>query len=392
MGITQSGAVVAAVFTRGGSQLKVGGFAVEPGIKEPSSVLDDFVSPTTKLSWSHDGRRLAVASQNEFTRPLTPLFNDLQPLRLTIRDVEKGVPKTLPTTLEFVNDLEWEPADRFLIATGSDRRHGLGVFRIDAGTGETSPLVLTPGEQPTMEMRWGSVIGSRLYYQGNVIATQTARLAEHDLATRQEREILPWARRFDDGPPDPRPIRRVVGITPRGEVLYLTKPLPLGPSTLRQRSISGGEDRLLMEAPAGATLTLLDQTLGGQAALIARTTAAKQSEVFRVPLDGSGGAVKLTTTAEDLSTFRTFGVSSNDQIYLGKFAQPGVLGIWMITADGALTDLHITRDVVQSSVDVPMKISPDRARLAYITSYRPPPVPLEVKVFENLPVPRQTAR
>lgn len=55
--------------------------------------------------------------------------------------------------------MEWTPDDRSLVIAGENRQGKTGIFRVDAASGRVVSIVLTPGEQPKIPVRWRAVIG-----------------------------------------------------------------------------------------------------------------------------------------------------------------------------------------------------------------------------------------
>jgi dipeptidyl aminopeptidase/acylaminoacyl peptidase len=121
VGVTRQGAVLGAVVTAGGAELRFADATFDLGRVTGSTVVDEFVGPGTMLSWSHDGRWLASASQYIGLRPLSPMFGELMS-RLAVHSATADVSRALTRTMQYVNSLEWTADDRALIAAGASFR------------------------------------------------------------------------------------------------------------------------------------------------------------------------------------------------------------------------------------------------------------------------------
>ena len=384
VGVTQGGAVVGAVTPPGGSQLYVSDFEFGTAHADGRGAVDEHAG-IGFVEWSHDGTRLAMVSQLLGARPLSPMSAEAHPVKVMVRTVATNEVVALPADFQYVSNMEWTPDDRSLVIAGEDRQGRTGIFRVDAGSGRVVPIVLTPGEQPTIPVRWSAVIGTHLYYQRNVIATQTARLVEHDLGTGAEREILPWAPRFDDGPAHSRPVRTIFGITADRQVLYATRTRPAAEASLRLHSIVDGTDRELLRTSAPSRLMFLERVGDRPEALVVvNNPASRSGELFRVPLDGSGPAASVAATP-NLEPFRVLGIPGTNRIYLAKREKANEpMEVWTLAETGVLTPLGRTLDVVLDTTRPLIEISPERSRMAYVSRFRPPARSLELMVFENL--------
>ena len=381
-GVTQSGAVVAAVAAVGAAQLKVGDFNFEQGETNKTQVVEEFVGPGTQMRWSHDGRFLATATQWLGLLPLTPLSREQQTLRLNVRAVGTDELKTVVSELEYVNDMEWAPDNRSLILAGGDFRGRTGLYTVDIESGRTTPIVRTDGEQVVMPAKWRAVVDGRIYYERYVVGSGTRRFIERNLTTGNERDVLRRSPASDirtDFWPVP-----IVGVTREREVLYLTHPRPEVGFGLRLMSIDSTDDRELMHAAATDTLIVLDRMPDTDELLVARVDAEKRSEVWRLPLHGSGTAVRVLTTTEDLSRFLVLGAKDKESIYLNKL---GPVDIWRLSAGGSLSAIPSTREAVGRSFGG-VRIAPDRQQIAFFSQYQVPSVPLELMVFDGILGPR----
>jgi hypothetical protein len=338
--------------------------------------------------WSRDGATLAWASQWLGVRPVSPLAEELQHLRLTIRPSDGGA-RRLNSGLAYINDFDWAADDRSLIAAGGDRTGRTGLFRIDVETGATTVVALTPGEQvdlprfaaPLNEGRTpaGNVTEDHLYYRRIRIAGQTSRLVEHDLRTGAEREVLPWAGRCWRGRPDERPMRAVdvLTITPDRRVLSLASAPARDVVTLNALSIGDEEERELMRTAAADRLVLLGVTADAHAALVRRDVAgADRSETWLVAIDGAREPERLDMP--DLSGFTPIGWSPDrSRLLLERRLSDDKSELTALTPSGEFTRLTMDHELFWTAV------SSDGRQLAYGTGFRAPAAPLAVWVLEH---------
>jgi dipeptidyl aminopeptidase/acylaminoacyl peptidase len=383
LGVTPTGAIWSVVMAPGGAQVRsvpVGPDGLGPAAE--TRILDDFAGPTTTLRWSGQGEQLAWASQWLGVRPILPLLEELQGLRLNIRGADGVVTRRLHLELDYINDFDWAADDRSLVAAGSVRGRRTGLFRIDVETGRTVSLVSTPGEEVDLPPS-GSVTANHVYYRRIRIAGQTSKLVEHDLRTGDERDVLPWAGRFYRGRPDPDSRAAsaidVLAITPDRHVLYLASRPGGDMLSLNAVSIADGRERELMRTSAADTLALLGVTAEAQSAIVRKDVGGtKRSEVWLVPLDGTRAAARLSTP-DDLSGFVPIGWSADrSRLLLSRRLSADKSELASLSASGELTRLPAGHELYWTA------LSPDGRRLAYGTAFREPAAPLAVWVLEHL--------
>jgi Tol biopolymer transport system component len=194
---------------------------------------------------------------------------------IAIRSAETGQARRLRNF--YTRDPRWSPDGKSFITAARDRRGRNGIFRIDATTGQSSPVVLGPGFGAAPQ--W-SPDGTKIYYrQGPVIR-------ERDLASEAERDVATIARlRFFELSRDGRSIAAVVNADPRDA----TKA-----ATLIVVPVQGGEPRELLRVTQpgwlggsrGVPARGLLWTPGDTAVLVPRGDG-QSSALWQVPVDGS---------------------------------------------------------------------------------------------------------
>jgi hypothetical protein len=338
--------------------------------------VDDFAGPTTRLRWSRQGGRLASASQWLGLRPLTPLAQELQSLRLNVRAAD-GAIRRLQPALSYINDFDWAADDRSLIAAGEDQTGRTGLFRIDVETGAATPLVLTPGEQVDLPPN-GSITADHVYYRRIRIPSQTSKLVEHSLRTGAERDVLPWAKRFWRRRPDGAGAIDVVTITRENTVLCLMTDADGKTLSLTVVSLADGSQREIMRTAVADTLVVLGLTANGHEALVRKDVAgSRQGEVWLAAVDGLKAAARLDAPA-DISAFTPIGWSPDrSRLRLGRQLEGNTSELATLTSTGQFHRQSLNNDAFWTA------LSADGQRLAYGTAFRNPAAPLAVWVLEH---------
>jgi Tol biopolymer transport system component len=151
----------------------------------PSQASRRLVGANTWPEWSRDGKLLAFVSNR------SPGGQDLP--AISIRSLETGKQEELYPRMTSISRLRWSPDGRSILASGLDEKGRGGLYRIDAQTGDASPVVQSGGRRIAWDCAW-SPDGRTIYYEmGKGIVAR-------DLGTGQERGIRSDARHFAPSP------------------------------------------------------------------------------------------------------------------------------------------------------------------------------------------------
>ncbi|MBI3697316.1 MAG: PD40 domain-containing protein [Acidobacteria bacterium] len=180
MGITRSGSLYFGV-KKDGPDVFVASVDFNSGevLSPPVRPVRRFAGTNSLPDWSRDGKYLAYLSSRQ------GVLNSRQgALILAIRSVETGDTRELRLKLDYLNYLRWAPDGRSLAVSGTDLKGRQGIYRIDAQSGEASPIALRPPGEPFLWIwpEWAPD-GKRIFYRRDQV------LAERDLASGDEREL-----------------------------------------------------------------------------------------------------------------------------------------------------------------------------------------------------------
>jgi Tol biopolymer transport system component len=142
----------------------------------PSQASRRLVGANRWPEWSPDGKLLAFVSDQ-------PPGGQNRPA-LSIRSLETGKQEELHPRMNNIQRLRWSPDGQSILAGGRDERDRRGLYRIDAQTGDVSPVVQSGGMGVVWQSAW-SPDGRTIYY------TMGAGIIARDLGTGQERQIHP---------------------------------------------------------------------------------------------------------------------------------------------------------------------------------------------------------
>ena len=196
-------------------------------LSPPTRPIQTFTGSNLLPDWSPDGRYLAYVSERG------PQGVDRI---LAIRSVETGQVRELRPNLSIVFLPRWAPDGRSLVFEGTDFQGRHAVYRIDAATGETTPIAFSSPERRLQTPQW-SPDGKKIYYTVNPY--RDAALIERDLASGSERELIR------------REGLRYPGVSPDGRYVAGTSLDPSGKSSsLLLIPIDGGEPRELLRVTA----------------------------------------------------------------------------------------------------------------------------------------------
>jgi Tol biopolymer transport system component len=143
------------------------------------------VGANTWPDWSPDGKLLAFVTDNSPGTQNLPV--------LSILSLESGKQDELHPRMTTLSRLRWSPDGHSILASGRDEKGGGGLYRIDAQTGDVSPIVQSGGRRFPWESAW-SPDGRTIYYE------MGAGIVARDLGTGRERVIHPDARHFAPSP------------------------------------------------------------------------------------------------------------------------------------------------------------------------------------------------
>jgi Tol biopolymer transport system component len=263
----------------------------------PSKVTQRFVGANSSPEWSPDGRRLAYIS-NRSHLPFA------QGKTICIRSLESGEERelALKPSLGYFNRPRWSPDGCSLLTSGSDRKGRVGVFRIDAQTGEVNLIVREEPDShltaPVNAPMW-SPDGRAIFYVHANLRTKITRLLRRDLESGQEREIV---RSTDTAFPG------LAGwtISPDGrQVVFQTMDPPKKSTLLNIVPTDGGESRELLRTQE--FVWLYGWTPDGRELIFANKAsvlkAGQPTELWRMPVTG-GKPQRLDLAIENLQNLR----------------------------------------------------------------------------------------
>ena len=111
---------------------------IDPGTGElltpPAKAVEHFTGSNDSPAWSPDGRSLAYISQRSAVPPARVI---------AIRSLETGEERKLSLNLSSLSaypHLRWSPDGESLLMSGSDETNRVGLYRIDAHTGEVAAI------------------------------------------------------------------------------------------------------------------------------------------------------------------------------------------------------------------------------------------------------------
>jgi len=231
----------------------------------PSQASRRLVGANRWPEWSRDGKLLAFVSDQP------PGGQDLP--ALSILSLETGKQEELHPRMAFISRLRWSPDGRSILASGRDERGRGGLYRIDAQTGDVSPVVQSGGPSFAWQSAW-SPDGRTIYY------TMGAGIVARDLGTGQERQIRSTASKH-------------FAFSPDGRFLAVPREDPLTKfSVLEIVALDTGQSRELLKIPdLGAFYKVLSWSLDSRFLFFTKD-GGRTSQLWRVAVE-SGGSEKL---------------------------------------------------------------------------------------------------
>src|SRR6202162_1898182 len=243
----------------------------------PSQASRRLVGANRWPEWSRDGKFLVFVSNR------SPGGQDLP--ALSIRSLETGKQEELYPRMTFISRLRWSPDGRSILASGRDERGRGGLYRIDAQTGDVSPVVQSGGLRFPWECAW-SPDGRTIYYE------MGAGIVARDLGTGQERQIRSDARHF--------------ALSPDGRFLAVAREdPPTTPSVLEIVSLDTGQSRELLRVPDPSDFyKVLSWSVDGRF-LFFNKNAGRTTELWRVAVE-NGVSEKLGIAMKGLVQVRVY--------------------------------------------------------------------------------------
>jgi Tol biopolymer transport system component len=254
-------------------------FATGTVVSPPVDVLDESgIGRITSPAFAPDGTRLAYAWM-----PTGMLRGETH---LVVKALDSRQRHISNLNLNFASWLIWAPDGTALAVYGQSYDGELGMWKVDPGTGERSPLILGDPDTDVGFHRWSA--DSKTVYLIRVHKTaKELALIEHNVATGTERELFRGS--SAQGSPNPQ-------VSPDGKTVYFkravdgTKP-PLVDWAYIARDVASGSEREIARgyfggvvlAPGGVVLSP-----DGRFIATGVTDPATASRSIRVmPVDGS---------------------------------------------------------------------------------------------------------
>jgi Tol biopolymer transport system component len=265
IGLSPSGALYYGVQV-GNRDIQVAPFDFGTGefLSKPVKPIQDFVGEHRQPDWSPDGKYLAYVSQ----RAAAGSRN----IVLAIRSVDSGQTRQLHPRLNYFQAPRWAPDGRSLVVSGQDKGRQ-GIYRIDAQTGDTSPITLSEPGENIFWTQW-SPDGLRLYYRRN--RAKDAVIIERDVASGSEREIIRRANlSFGvDLSPDGRQIAVVIDDQSSKSSAVMLIP------------VAGGEPRELIRVNHPQSFEIMTWAPDGRGLLLRKSSFAggNEHELWLVPI------------------------------------------------------------------------------------------------------------
>jgi Tol biopolymer transport system component len=241
----------------------------------PSQASRRLVGANRWPDWSRDGKLLAFVSNQ---RP-----GGQDGSALSILSLETGKQEELYPRMTFISRLRWSPDGRSILASGRDERGRGGLYRIDAQTGEVSPVVQSGGLRFPWECAW-SPDGRTIYYE------MGAGIVARDLGTGRERRIRSDARHF--------------ALSPDGRFLAVPREDPPSKSAVLEIvALDTGQSRERLKVPDIAMFyKVLSWSADGRF-LFFNKNAGRTTELWRVAVE-NGVSERLGIAMEGLLQVR----------------------------------------------------------------------------------------
>lgn len=245
----------------------------------PTAAADRYIGVNMFPDWSPDGKYLSYVSARTMRA---------RNAVVVVRSLDTGDVRELPLTLENSFNPLWAPDGKSFVLPGADLQGQHGLHRMNAQTGETAPIVLSPRGSffASPEL---SPDGKKLYYTRH-LEDQIA-VVEHDLASGSEREVT---RRGCCGPASLSPDGRLLALVERNKTEKTSSVLLI--------PVQGGEPQELIRASLPqAFFGWVSWTYDSRQVIVTRVFENGQgrNELLLIPI--SGGTPK---SFDDLQGYR----------------------------------------------------------------------------------------
>jgi len=270
-----------------------------------------FIKSRGRPDWSADGKYLAYSSCGGL---------GAGPCTLVVRAMDTGQVRELRPKLQYFFFARWSRDGRSFVTAGTDLKGRRALYRIDAESGEATPVV----EKSTVPVQAWSVDGAGVYYGSG--DEQHLEIRRHDLASGRDTDVAHVAGYGVKGffgfsvSPDERTVAVIT--TPSGD---------LPEETLAVLPVGGGEPRVLLRVSSprslfGAAAREPAWTPDGRAVIVGQSAAAEnvRDELWLVPIDGSQPR-KLQFNAEHFVGQEGFRLSPDGRqiAFVGQAGAPG---------------------------------------------------------------------
>ena len=205
-----------------------------------------------------------------------PIFGD--PRVLAIRSLDTGETRELRPNLVYFDQVSWAPDGRAFVTGGTDPKGRNGIFRIDARTGDVTPIVQLPLGFERSFPQWspgGNHIYHRVPLNDDAISEDVA-FIERTVVSGAEREVA-------------RGAFGAISLSPDGRWIAAQKTDPATKSeALALIPIGGGETRELFRARQPERivnqLSGIPWTPDSRNVLLRRRSVAGSVELWLVPI------------------------------------------------------------------------------------------------------------
>jgi Tol biopolymer transport system component len=198
----------------------------------PAKPVQNFIGTNLEPAYSPDGKALAYVSW----RNNNPIFGD--PRVLAIRSLDTGETRELRPNLVYFDQVSWAPDGRAFVTGGTDPKGRNGIFRIDARTGDVTPIAQLPLGFERSFPQW-SPSGNHIYYRvplNEDAINEDVAFIERTMASGAEREVA-------------RGALGAISLSPDGRWIAAQKTDPATKSeALVLIPIGGGKTRELLRA------------------------------------------------------------------------------------------------------------------------------------------------